>query len=118
MQNAADDSFDSLAALELTGDDRELLVELIDLFTEQAAPLLLEIREAVGRSDGQLLARAAHKLKGSLSALSAQPAWECTHQLEEMGRSGDLTNAPAAGAALDWEMARLALALAAFKNEN
>lgn len=45
-------------------------MELIDLFTEQAAPLLLEIREAVGRSDGQLLARAAHKLKGSLSALS------------------------------------------------
>ena len=113
----SDAVFDPEAALELVDGDRELLVDIIDLLLEQAPQSLSEIREAISHRNGQDLDRAAHKLKGSLGNFGKKAAYAQALRLEEMGREGDLADAAAACTLLEEEIARLSLALTAFKAE-
>src|SRR5262249_10544546 len=59
--------FDRSKALAQTEGDVELLGQLVQLFFDQSAGLLPELRDAIARGDGKALERSAHKLKGSLS---------------------------------------------------
>src|SRR5437660_7395479 len=49
----------------------DLIVELIDLYLEDAPHRLTAIEEALNRRDGQALKRAAHCLRGSSANLGA-----------------------------------------------
>ncbi|HEX9002914.1 MAG TPA: Hpt domain-containing protein, partial [Blastocatellia bacterium] len=55
--------------------------------------------------------RAAHNLKGTASAFAAQATTDAARRLEEMGRSGNLSEAEAAYANLKREVERLIAAL-------
>ena len=113
--DAVDDPVDLTAALELVDGDRELLVDIIDLFLEQIPESLSAIHQAIADGNGQALDRAAHKLKGSLGNFGKKAAYEHALRLEEMGREANLTDAPAAAARLEDEMRHLTQALKAFK---
>lgn len=84
-----DDEFPVLAPDEFeeqVGGDRELMVEIIDLFLEERKQQVLEMREAVRAVDWESLAKVAHTIKGSLGSLHAPRARSRAHELEIAAR--------------------------------
>ena len=55
---------------------------MVDLFLDSYHKLLSEIREAIARRDINMLERAAHTFKGSVSNFSAHKAFELALKLE------------------------------------
>ena len=97
----ADASWDKAEALGRIGDDEELLRELCHIFLEEAPKLLETIKTAVSAGDSDGVMRAAHSLKGEASYLGAAATTHASRQLEEMGRSKDLSRASATLAVLE-----------------
>ena len=65
-----------------------LVVELIDLYLADTSRRVDAMRDALTTTDGLLLARAAHALKGSSSTLGAGQVAESCEELERL--AGDL----------------------------
>jgi two-component system sensor histidine kinase/response regulator len=106
--------FDPQIALERIDGDRELLVEVAELFRRDCPKILDEIREAIARGDAKTLEREAHKLKGALGALGAPAASEAAQNLEQLGSREDIIAAAAACSLLEAELNRLAPELESF----
>jgi signal transduction histidine kinase/ligand-binding sensor domain-containing protein/CheY-like chemotaxis protein/HPt (histidine-containing phosphotransfer) domain-containing protein len=85
--------FDEGEALAQVDGDRDLLVEMFRLFTEQSSALLTEMRDAIASSESRSLERAAHKLKGSAAYFAARSTVHAALQLEIMGREGNFRDA-------------------------
>lgn len=83
-----------VAALDATGDDEQLLGELVTLFLEEASTLLLDIRRSIDEGDAELLRRSAHTLKGSLRIFDSVRAIDFAAQIEQVGKSEQLEPAP------------------------
>ncbi len=62
--------------------DSDLMIEVIDLFSAEREPQLVAMADALGASDFERLARAAHTLKGSVGSLHAPLARWRTQELE------------------------------------
>jgi CheY-like chemotaxis protein len=103
---------DEGAALERAGGERALLVELAGMFLSDAPVVVETIRDALADGDAKAVQRAAHKLKGSLLVLAADPASHAALRLETLGAQGALDQAAAALEALEREIERLKPALA------
>ena len=100
-------SWDQAAALQSVDGDWELLVEMAELFLQDSGRLLAEIGQAIQAGDAGALHRTAHTLKGSVANFAAGKARETAFQLEMMGRSGNLSGAPALYTTLMAEMQRV-----------
>ncbi|MFQ5789057.1 MAG: response regulator, partial [Acidobacteriota bacterium] len=87
--------------------DADLLRELVEIFFEDKPKMLADLESSLSRSDPAAVARAAHRLKGSLQTIGATAASRVAFRLEEMGRDGDLSQAEEAWSALQYEMERL-----------
>ena len=83
------------AALEATGDDHSLLGELVTLFLDESSTLLSDIRRAIEQEDAELLRRSSHTLKGSLRIFDSRRAIDYAAQMEQLGKSEQLAQAPA-----------------------
>jgi len=94
-------------ALARTGDDPELLVELVELYLEQAPSLQRAIELAATDRDPKAIEAAAHALKGSLLALACERAAALALALERHGRTAKLDEVPATVEALGAALARL-----------
>jgi len=66
----------------------DLVVELIDLYLSDTSRRVRAMREALATTDGPLLGRAAHALKGGSSTLGALQVAESCEELERL--AGDL----------------------------
>jgi len=86
-------SWDVEAALQSVDGDRELLVEMAELFLEESGRLLEEAGQAIQAGSASGLHHSAHTLKGSVANFAAEEAREASLQLEMMGRSGNLAGA-------------------------
>jgi CheY-like chemotaxis protein len=117
-EQPAEEILDRDAALARVDGDEELLKDLVVLFLDDCPKLLSEIRVALARCDSTALTRAAHRLKGTVGNFTASAAFEAARRLEMIGRQGDLTGAEKAFAALEEEIERLKLALAALAKED
>ena len=84
---------DADALLERCIGDIELVEELLSLFEAQAAEVSDEIEQSVRDGDAERLARLAHSLKGASANLAAGTVRELATRLEQIGQSGDLTEA-------------------------
>ncbi|MGB9605822.1 MAG: Hpt domain-containing protein [Bryobacteraceae bacterium] len=102
---------DREALLERIGDDAGFLLELAQMFCEQRAQLLGEIRSAMEAGDAPALARAAHTLKGCVGNLGAGRAFEAARKLEMLARNQQLEDARCAAPELEREVARFEQAL-------
>ena len=91
--------------------DYDLFQEMAGFLLCEADPLLEQMRAALDRGNATELANAAHRLKGTIAYLGASPAWAAIGHTEEIGRSGDLSAAPAAIEKLAIELRRLKDAL-------
>jgi len=98
---------DREAALARLGGDSEVLLDAVAAFCEDRARLLADVRTGILKRDGDALRRAAHTLKGALSAIGAVAATEAAIRVERLGREGELGSADEACAALEQEIERL-----------
>ena len=89
------------------GGDPGLLARMIRTFLRDTPKRMAAIATALRRKDAELLASLAHALKGSVSLFGAEPARKLAQDLQELGRAGDLSAAPAAFDSLKEEIANL-----------
>ena len=93
----------------------DILIELIDLFLEDAPARLAAVRDAVARRDAEGLRSASHALKSSATNLGIRELAGLAARLESTGRSGDLTDAGTLADELDETYARAETALRAMR---
>jgi HPt (histidine-containing phosphotransfer) domain-containing protein len=85
--------FDADVALKSCFGQREMLQEMMDFFHSNAGELLNQMHAALDKGDLSEAGRAAHKLKGTVYYLGAQPAADAALGLEQAAKSGDLAAA-------------------------
>ncbi len=93
--NAGGTVIDWDSAIAVVDGDRELLNEVVSAFVIEGPALAEEIRQALAAGDANRLRRGAHTLRGALRTLGIESTAELANELEEIGRSGDLTRAAA-----------------------
>ncbi len=81
---------DEKRALGALDGNRSLLVELAEMFREDAPLILTELKNAVANKSATQSRSALHSLKGLASTFFAQPTVELAHRLEDAAASGDL----------------------------
>jgi CheY-like chemotaxis protein/HPt (histidine-containing phosphotransfer) domain-containing protein len=100
---------DLASALDVVGDDRDLLHDAVGVFLAQDYPRQLEkLKEGIARQDAQAVKRAAHGLKGALDSFGSRPARDKALHLETMGREGSLDEASRVLQELEAEVGRFA----------
>jgi len=70
------------------GGNEELVVQLAEIWADEGAEMVAEVRAAVEERDAAHLERAAHTLKGAALALGATALAEAALELERMGAGG------------------------------
>ncbi len=103
----ATDIFDMEGLRARVEGDLELFDEMIELYLSSSPLLLTEIESAVASRDRDKINRAAHTLKGVLKNMCAATCAEAALELETIGKSGDLQQAPQSFNTLKNEYQRL-----------
>ena len=101
------EGIDRAVLLETFDGDRELLREIVGIFLEDYPQRLAALHAALARGDGHALEWAAHSIRGSVATFAASTAVRAALKVELMARDGDLTNAEAACAVLEAEVAHV-----------
>jgi len=78
-------------ALEQSGDDEEMLAELLALFRDSSASDLARINDGLAAQDAVAMADAAHSIKGASASLGVEGVRRISAELEKQGRAGDLS---------------------------
>lgn len=77
-------------ALEQSGDDEEILAELLDLFRESAASDVEKIKEGLSSGNPVAAGDAAHSIKGAAASLGVEGIRQISYEMEKAGRAGDV----------------------------
>ena len=91
------------------------VIELIDLFLEDAPERLQAMHASVAQQDGEALQVAAHSLKGSARNLGARPLANICAELEHQAAASDWESTSPLLAAIGQEFDKLRALLAAEK---
>lgn len=75
---------------EIMDDDMELIQECFSEFIKDWPLMYVQIKGAVLEKDAQTLNESAHKLKGTLRYLAADPAADAAYALESAGKENDM----------------------------
>ena len=78
-------------ALERVQDDKELLLELFDIFTEDFVGKYAALKEACAKGDCASFQMLAHGLKGATGNISARRMHENCIELDQKGKSCDIS---------------------------
>ncbi len=84
-------AFDPDAALKQCFGKPETLREMMNFLPAEATELLSQIAEFFDRKDFSGIGKAAHRLKGTVVYLAAQPATKAVLRVEEAAKTGNLT---------------------------
>lgn len=90
---SADNSHDVVNIKELKeimDDDMELIHDCFADFIQDWPQLYVQIKGAILEKDAKTLDATAHKLKGTLRYLAAQPAADAAYAIEAAGKENDL----------------------------
>jgi len=98
---------DLAVALHWSGGDRNLLVELVGVFVEEAPQRLAELREAAAAHDTATVERVSHTIKGSAGIVGASGLRELSAELEERAIANRLEGESALQARLESELERV-----------
>jgi HPt (histidine-containing phosphotransfer) domain-containing protein len=77
-------------ALERVQDDKELLLELFDIFSEDFVGKYASIKEACAKGDCSAFQMLAHGLKGATGNISARRMHENCIELDHKGKACDI----------------------------
>ena len=118
VQNCSDDLpvFDADKFQEQVAYDKDLLVEIIDLFLDERVTQLNEMRTALAVSDFTRLGRVAHTIKGSLGSLYAGQARMHAQELESAAKRAEAQICHLCLAALEQDLNALEPQLIALRN--
>jgi HPt (histidine-containing phosphotransfer) domain-containing protein len=86
-------TFDEKTALAYTGDDRQLLKEVIQLFRKDSPATLRRIETALRKRDADALRMAAHALKGAIATVGSTEGREVAAEIETLAKASRLTDA-------------------------
>ncbi|OMQ16316.1 hypothetical protein A7K94_0203275 [Modestobacter sp. VKM Ac-2676] len=104
--DALRDHLDSaVGGAELDDAERALQARLLTLFVEQAPALLDSVEQALRAGDAPAVEQAAHRLRGSATALGAGPLAALCESLEDAGREDRLPHPAPVLAALQRDLA-------------
>ncbi len=107
-------NFNEAELLDRVDNDVAFLAETVDMLTADGPPLLEQVRTAVSAGDAAAVARHAHALKGMVSNFAAPLPRACAADIEKMGRTGDLSAAGPALAAMQQLLDALSAELVTF----
>jgi HPt (histidine-containing phosphotransfer) domain-containing protein len=96
------------------GGDEQLVGELVSLFVAECPRMLQDVRDGVAGGSADAVRKAAHTFKGAVANFTDSGPAVTARELEQMGREGQLTAAPAALERLEFETARLLDVMRAF----
>jgi signal transduction histidine kinase/HPt (histidine-containing phosphotransfer) domain-containing protein len=91
-----DQAIDLREALEVVGDDVDIMREAVALSLAEIPGELNALRAAMEQSDVKGVEAKAHRLKGLMGNLGGRLARDAGQQLETMGEQGNLAGGPAA----------------------
>lgn len=94
-------------ARKVCGGDEALLHDIVEAFLEEGPTRMAEIRDAIDSENFELLARAAHTIKGSMRYFGALTVFDRAYALEELGTNRSLEGAEEKYAALQRHYAAL-----------
>jgi two-component system, sensor histidine kinase and response regulator len=98
------------------GGDEGLARQLVTLFLAECPRMMAQLRESVAQDSPDVIRRAAHAFKGSVANFSTRGPAETAYELESIGRDARLSEAPAAFAKLERQVATLVDQLRAFES--
>jgi two-component system, sensor histidine kinase and response regulator len=104
-------ALDGKALLEWFSGNRKLLRNIVKTFRDDCPRMMARIRSALAANDANLLAEAAHALKGSVGNFGPTAALESIREMEKIARQGKLDGAWELYATLEDEIALLLPAL-------
>jgi HPt (histidine-containing phosphotransfer) domain-containing protein len=81
-------------ALDTTGGDDQLLVEVLEAFQIETPQMVTAMREALESGDAVTLRRAAHTVKNACYNLGDQVSGDLAFELERLARDGQLDDVP------------------------
>jgi len=87
--------------LERVQDDRELLLELLDIFEEDYKKKRTLLTVASGQKDFEQIRNIAHSMKGAAGNISAKAIHQTCAQMEQLADKADLSTIPEVLANLD-----------------
>lgn len=85
----------------------DVLKEVLQLFLDDVPGRIERLRTACQTGNAVELHRAAHSLKGSAGNIGARDLLAVCRQLDELGKSGDVSGAQSLVASLDAEYSRV-----------
>jgi len=88
----AEDIIDLKDVLERVQDDKELLLELLDIFQEDFIAKRQMLREAVAQKDFIKIKEVAHSMKGASGNISAKRMYETCLKLEQIAKDKNPAN--------------------------
>lgn len=91
--NENDVSINLEALMESVRGKIPLLQRIVGVFFDEYTGLLADVKRSIDENDAKSLEKAAHRLNGTLIAMTASAASELARKLERMGRAGDLADA-------------------------
>lgn len=99
-----------------TGNNRSLIVELIEIFESESESMLAELHRGLAARDGKAVQGAAHRLRGSLRIFGARRALDVVVDLESASREGALDRASARLEELERETAGALAVLQSYRS--
>jgi HPt (histidine-containing phosphotransfer) domain-containing protein len=85
-------TFDEKELLERVDNDWDFLGDTVQMLADDGPNLLADIRRCAEAGDAPGVGRAAHTLKGMISNFCAAEAQSGALAVEQIGKSGDLSN--------------------------
>lgn len=102
---------------ELAGGDKAFLIEFIDTFLGGAPKMVGDMKKSVNDGDANTLRRVAHTLKSNSAALGASRLSTLCKELEDLGKSEVLNDAPEKVRQVELEFEPIEVALAAIRED-
>lgn len=103
--------------LDRVQDDKELLLELLDIFSEDYQQKRRQLGESVRSQNFEDIKNIAHSMKGASGNISAKPVREIFLTLEIMGKNNDLSGIDDLLIKLDARFEELRQRIATIKEE-
>ena len=103
----SDAAFDVDRALAGLDGDRDLLMEIMEIFKAEAPAMLDRLRQAIDRRNASELQQSAHALRGSLLSLGAASVADTALGLENLGRQGTTEGATLPFSSLEGQVGHL-----------
>ncbi len=84
------DAIDLQDALRRVQDDRELLLELFEIFSDDCSGKIILLKEAINKKDFVAIRDVAHSMRGASGNISAKKLYATFLQLEQLGKDSRL----------------------------